>query len=217
MSSVKSTLSKAPAGRALLAVLTDARTWLVSLLLGLAFVGGVGLLHAHVRVRAWVAILMILVFLLFPVVLDAMRAHERDKAMKLQGALERAEERATQAERRAAEIPTPPAEPPMNPSARDLLSGIAALRSSLWDRLERSGDGSGTFARGEEVHRYNLLAGRTRGLLKSSDGQLLVLLQQLTHQYAEEYQDHRVDRLLSGIDLMENEIQSWGQNNPGTV
>ncbi|HEY4828771.1 MAG TPA: hypothetical protein VIH85_18510, partial [Solirubrobacteraceae bacterium] len=161
-------------------------------------------------------ILLVLVVFVFFMVLDAMRAHERDKAMKLKGALERAEESATQAEQRAAEIPAPPGEPPMNSSARDLLSGIEALRTSLTERVDRLGDDTRSSAREDEVQRYNLLAGRAWALIKPSGGELAVLLQRLTLQYGQEYQEHRVDRLLSGLDLMENEIQSWGQNNPGT-
>jgi hypothetical protein len=195
-------MTKSPIVRSLLAVAKDARAALVALAVVAVVVGGVALLHHHVRVRAWIAIVIVGAFLLALLILDMMRAHERDQATRLRGV--------ESAERLVAEARSEAAEPQPNAQAQDLIRSVESLRSTIRNRVSGYVSTTGLGARQEEVHRYNLLSGRVFDLIHPPD-ELGMLLRKLP---AEPGVEHDVDRLLSGLDLMENEVMIWGLNHP---
>jgi hypothetical protein len=191
-----------PAVRFVTGVLKDARAYVVALILALGLAGWRALLHNHVRVRAWTVILAGVVVLLVVLAADWMRSRERDRATRLQGALDEAN--ATIAARTTASATTAPTH---NLAAQEALRDINALRRTLLRRTENYASTFNIDASFPEVQRYRYVVNRVRVLIDPLPPDLANLFRSIGPVVGN---PPDVDAIISGLDHLETEVTNWG-------
>lgn len=188
-----------PGLRAFGALFKDIRAALVAIVVVAAAAGGVAVLDHHVRVRAGVAILVVAVVFVALVMLDWLRFRERERVVRVQGALDEARHAASQAA----------AERQPNPAAEEVLRLIGALRGTLERRAQPYGGHTSTLdASTDEIMRSRDLVGRVRVLIGGIDESAADLLRRFEN--PTDAGCPSVAMLLSGVDHMEALVTSWG-------
>ena len=192
-------MRKAPGLRTIFALSRDVRAAIVGAVVIVAFTSGGVVLHDHLKIRAWIAVVAGAVVLLGVLALDWLRFRERERAIRLEGALAESRRMATEAT----------TEHRPNVAAEEILRSIDALRLTLIRRSEPYGGNTTTLnATADEIMRSRVLVRQVRIMIGSFDSDTADLLNHF--EQPSQAGPPSVAMLLSGMDHMEAQVMSWG-------
>jgi hypothetical protein len=194
---------KSPLVRGALALGRDARSAIVALVFAGGIVAWRVLLHDHVRVRAWLVVLLVVVVAIAFIALDWMRAGERDTRLRTEGELRRGQTDLEAAHTSLAEATT---ERQPNPAAQDVIAQASSLSSTLRQRVRIYPSTTGLYVLPAEYARYQSVVERATVLLQPLPADLTSVLDNLNPDGG----GTSVDAMIAVLDHLEVELRNWG-------
>lgn len=195
---------KSPLVRGVLALGRDARSAIVALAVAGGIVAWRVLLHDHVRVRAWLVVLLVVMVAIAFIALDWMRAAERDTRLRTEGELRRGQTDLEAAHTSLAEATT---ERQQNPAAQEVIAQVRSLSSTLRQRVRNYPSTAGLYVLPAEYARYQSVVSRATALLQPVPADTAHVLDHLNPGGG----GTSVDAMIAVLDhLVEVELRNWG-------